>query len=253
MNTARGDVCLPLEFTLAAFRFGHSMARETYALNGLRPPRRLDALVNRRRDAADPLSDRDLLEWGRFFPGLQRSAPTVFARKINPHVVDALHSVVVPDESPIDLSGVPQLRRIDLTVRTLRRGSRATLVSGQEAAAVLGEPVLPTAAFMRDQSTAGQKLRKLDLTRATPLWYYILREAEAVQRGERLGRLGSRVVQDTIEEVMQNDPDSYLSHQRPNWQPARWKFPDRKANVREPLNTVGDLVRLVGDNELLSG
>jgi hypothetical protein len=52
----------------------------------------------------------------------------------------------------------------------------------------------------------------------TPLWYYILREAEVQQNGERLGRVGGRIVAEVLLGLLDNDPLSFLSVQ-PNWTP----------------------------------
>jgi hypothetical protein len=57
----------------------------------------------------------------------------------------------------------------------------------------------------------------------TPLWYYLLKEAElhknqAGQPGRSLGPLGSYLVADVILDALIADPDSYLSV--PNWGPT---------------------------------
>jgi hypothetical protein len=57
----------------------------------------------------------------------------------------------------------------------------------------------------------------------TPLWYYVLKEAElhtngAGQRGRSLGPLGSYLVADVILDALVADPDSYLSV--PDWSPT---------------------------------
>jgi len=49
------EVSLPLEFALAAFRFGHSMVRNNYSLNCYRPNVRLLELINEKKEAADRL------------------------------------------------------------------------------------------------------------------------------------------------------------------------------------------------------
>ena len=45
----------------------------------------------------------------------------------------------------------------------------------------------------------------------TPLWYYILKEAEVHGNGQRLGKVGSRIVAETFVGVLLADPESYLS------------------------------------------
>jgi hypothetical protein len=53
----------------------------------------------------------------------------------------------------------------------------------------------------------------------TPLWYYILKEAEVAPReGEHLGPVGSYIVADVILGALAADTDSYLS--APAWEPT---------------------------------
>ena len=53
----------------------------------------------------------------------------------------------------------------------------------------------------------------------TPLWYYVLKEAEIRQRGERLGEVGGRIVAEVLIGLLEGDPNSYLNMQ-PNWRPT---------------------------------
>ena len=105
--------------------------------------------------------------------------------------------------------------------------------------------------FESDYSPAGLALRKAGLTGNTPLWYYILKEAEH-NGAQHLGRLGSRIVQGTIEEVLQNDRRSYLAEKGAKWKLPSWKFPGAQA-ARGPVATIPALIRLVGEDEPLSG
>jgi hypothetical protein len=54
---------------------------------------------------------------------------------------------------------------------------------------------------------------------ATPLFYYILKEAELREDGLRLGPMGARIVAEVFIGLLQLDPDSYLSVQ-PDWVPT---------------------------------
>jgi hypothetical protein len=53
----------------------------------------------------------------------------------------------------------------------------------------------------------------------TPLWYYVLKEAEAREHGRRLGPVGGRLVAEVLCAVVENDPASYLSVD-PRWTPT---------------------------------
>jgi hypothetical protein len=58
----------------------------------------------------------------------------------------------------------------------------------------------------------------IGLDRATPLWLYVLREAQLVNGGEYLGPVGGRIVAEVMLGLLLADPTSYLS-QQPGWQP----------------------------------
>jgi hypothetical protein len=53
----------------------------------------------------------------------------------------------------------------------------------------------------------------------TPLWYYVLKEAELVEDGLRLGPVGGRIVAEVLIGLLQSDTDSYLV-QKPKWTPT---------------------------------
>lgn len=53
----------------------------------------------------------------------------------------------------------------------------------------------------------------------TPLWYYVLREADVQQDGDRLGQVGGRIVAEVLLGIIDADPDSYRSVYR-SWRPT---------------------------------
>jgi hypothetical protein len=59
---------------------------------------------------------------------------------------------------------------------------------------------------------------KLGLDESTPLWFYVLREAELMADGLHLGPVGGRIVGEVIIGLLQLDPDSYASDAR--WRPT---------------------------------
>jgi hypothetical protein len=62
-------------------------------------------------------------------------------------------------------------------------------------------------------------LSDLGLDRQTPLWFYVLREADVHTAGQHLGPIGGRVVAEVIIGLIDGDPSSYLSLE-PDWTPT---------------------------------
>jgi hypothetical protein len=98
---------------------------------------------------------------------------------------------------------------------TLVRGSRIGLPSGQEACRIARVQSLPDSWIGFDNDD-NKFLRGRGLNEKTPLWYYLLREAEALgirrfRGGECLGPLGSRIVAEVLLGVMNSDPNHYLN------------------------------------------
>ena len=70
----------------------------------------------------------------------------------------------------------------------------------------------------------------------TPLWYYVLKEAEVRENGNSLGDVGSRVIAETILGLLRYDPMSYLNR---GWTPAQGVRLDDGG----PIVTIGDFLR----------
>ncbi|HJU62308.1 MAG TPA: peroxidase, partial [Candidatus Binatia bacterium] len=66
-----------------------------------------------------------------------------------------------------------------------------------------------------------------NLDQSTPLWYYILKEAEVIENGLRLGPVGGRIVGEVIIGLLQLDRQCYLSAE-PGWRPT---LPQRNGQV----------------------
>jgi hypothetical protein len=62
-------------------------------------------------------------------------------------------------------------------------------------------------------------LAPFGLEKNTPLWFYILKEAELMESGLRLGPVGARIVGEVFVGLLKADETSYLATQ-PNWTPV---------------------------------
>ncbi len=92
-----------------------------------------------------------------------------------------------------------------LPQRNLLRQLTWGLPSGQAVAAAMGVDLLTRADLVDIASVHAPFGTK------TPLWYYILAEAELAADGLHLGPVGGRIVAETLTGLLRDDPSSYLS------------------------------------------
>jgi Animal haem peroxidase len=235
-----GRPFMPLEFSGAAYRFGHSMVRERYdynrVFNTLGSPALAAAtlgllfLFTGRGFTSEggnvPIPSNWIIDWRRFFDVGPRELRNI-ARKLDTKLADPLHQL--PGTTP----GQPG----SLAVRNLLRGSRVGLPTGQDVAEAMGLTVLsPNEVASEDD---GSILRQHGFHRRTPLWYYILKEAEVQGEGKRLGGVGSRIVGEVFVGLLEGDKNSFVSKQ-PDWTP---KLPAKDSGDFK----MADVLRFVND------
>jgi hypothetical protein len=201
----KSDAFMPLEFSVAAYRFGHSMVRATYSINdlvrdlpifsGARKPKPLESFHGFR-----PLPDQWKVEW-RFFFDVGGGKSLQASRKIDTKLAAGL--LKLPGERG-DMA--------NLALRNLRRGKALELPAGQDVAAAVGVTPLTK--------------QQLGFDGPAPLWFYVLREAEVQHDGMRLGDTGGRIVAEVLLGLLDQDPLSYLSVE-PTWTP---ELPSKKNN-----------------------
>lgn len=197
--TFTGKPFIPVEFSDGVYRFGHAQVRATYDVNEhLRNCPLFPNLVGIRS-----LTPERQVDWKRMFafPG----APSPLAsRRITPKLVAPLMRL------PEQIVGRPQRPEFSsLAARDLYRGRALDLPSGEAIAQSLG-----LVACTRDE----MKTTTAPWSKETPLWLYVLKEAEVQQQGQRLGELGGRILAEVLIELLRLDPTSFLS--QPSWKPS---------------------------------
>ncbi len=200
------DFRIPVEFNVAVFRFGHSMVRDIYksindhkskvelsAILGLTGPMGLTPPGGRGNTA---LPAEWVISWEHFFLTPLRPGVVNRARKIDTQIAIQLHHL---DEPTIKSFNVPvpgELPEPHLPVRTLLRGFRVDLPSGEDVAGEIARRVPGVKVLTEDEVVSGCHKDiltdpKYGFRNNTPLWYYILKEAEVIHKGRHLGPIGS--------------------------------------------------------------
>jgi hypothetical protein len=243
---------MPVEFSLAAFRFGHSIVRNSYNLNCHTEHVSL-ADLSRQSRMPRRLPETWVIEWGRFFPGwlLRATGDLSPSMPINTSIASQLHAL--PPEMIRQFVPTALPTYSELPVRTLLRGARTQIPSGQEVAKALMAKKRVSRLLNEEELTrqtndrSGPVLKECGLVENTPLFFYILREAEVLRGGRRLGPVGSQIVADVVEGVLRDDRGSYLRCVGPRWTQPQWQFP---SGARKSVISMSDLVELV-DNYVL--
>jgi hypothetical protein len=129
-----------------------------------------------------------------------------------------------------------------LAQRNLVRGYLLSLPTGQSVAQAMGVPVLSETELRQNNSDAvNAALEQGGFLQRTPLWYYVLKEAEVRANGNSLGELGSRLVCETIIGLLVNDRNSYLN-QRGGRDPSEGV----KLDNGDPIVTIRDFLTFAG-------
>jgi hypothetical protein len=256
-TSSRAEFQIPVEFSAAAFRFGHSMVRNEYLINEKHQDASLkDDLLQltgtpgTARRAAPRLPADCVVNWKYFFLIEFKPHEVRHSSAIRTALAEGLHHL----GEQTKLFNVPMVRPIQsashrkiqpkqeprLPVITLLRGARVGLPSGQSMAKKIARQRPGIRTIKDDEIARGpheKTLKEYRFHEDTPLWYYVLKEAEVLQKGARLGPVGSRIVADVITRALVADADSYIRI-NPNWTPS---LPTRDSDPK--MFGMADLLR----------
>jgi hypothetical protein len=200
-----GKAKIPVEFQIV-YRFGHSMVRPSYRANlagddgspffGL-------IFDSEGEGSPDPIdlrggarAPRRFVGWQTFFDfgdGNVRPNKRIDTRLSSP-LFDLPLGAILPGTPPTSLAQRNFLRHLTWS-----------LPSGQSIADEMRVPKLSP----RELNDIG-RIRRSFAT-STPLWFYILREAEVMADGLHLGPVGGRIVGEVFLGLLESDPDSFLN------------------------------------------
>ena len=195
-----GAAWIPLEFADAAYRYGHSQVRDRYQVNRhAEPVPLLPDLLGFR-----PVPAALVVDWPYLFDQPGRP-PAQRAKRIDGRLAAGLIRL------PAAVTGVgSDDDYASLAIRDLQRGQGVGLPSGEALARRLGvEPLTPEEVGL---GPAGWRLE-------TPVWFYLLKEAEHRGAGERLGPVGGRLVGEVLVGIVDADGESYRAVD-PGWRPT---------------------------------
>ena len=202
---------MPLEFSVAVYRFGHTKVRASYDhFNDKQKGGGLDLLFR----PSQRLTDDWIIDWPSF---LDSENPLRFPRPFDTSLTAQLLELV-PTQLP---EPKPQQ---NLAIRNLLRGYILRMPTGQAVAkAIASQGVVPmteaqivsVAKFIPGQS---EVLRETDLLTRTPLWFYILAEAAYYTGGHHLGPVGSTIVAEVLIGVLRQSTYSILADRK--WTPT---------------------------------
>jgi hypothetical protein len=250
----KNDPFIPVEFSVAAYRLGHSMIRPGYRLNDddatllpIFPPPAggegltgFQAMANNRGIDWGRFIDLDVRSYGNANDVVPADAATKkrlqFAYRIDTSVVGPLANLpanVASDAPP------------SLAQRNLLRAFELGLPTGQAVARAMGVPILSDDQIVIGKAVDDPQGGSDPDVRGTiasipalaafkgkcPLWTYILAEASLNKyqielpvnektkiSTPQLGPVGGRIVAEVFLGLMFGDNNSYLSLE-PNWQP----------------------------------
>ena len=215
---------IPLEFSVAAYRHGHSLIRNGYRLNATANGNggvstASDIFENTGTGGmggAATLRDDWVIDWDNF---LDDADPQLATEPLDTALAAGLGNLV--NEPGPFLKNLAQ--------RNLRRGYVLNLPSAQAAIASMPPGQRPNELSANDLRgvPGGNQVDAEGLIGDTPMWFYILAESEVQSGGRQLGELGTMLTAETLVGLVVQDHGSYWNENgsdQGKWQPSDETF-----------------------------
>ncbi len=219
---------IPVEFSVAAYRFGHAMVpMSVQTQQGGSLFELFGAVLGR---GFSPITD------ARAVTDMHEMFETHLGRTVQR--AGRLDTKLASDLLALPAKVDPDGR--SLATRNMVRGQSFLLPAGETVAREIGRSTTEI-----EQISDAARADEPGLRGGTPLWYYILKEADLIGRenldgtrepGEGLGPVGATLVAETIIGLIELDPRSWLGANR-NWRPK-----SRSDDPSVELSSVGHLL-----------
>ena len=248
---------MPLEFAVAAYRLGHSMVRGAYQWNrvfntsgpgglatllqlftftgvagNFQPGSGLPELDDPNSGTVDTLPTNWIVDFRRLYDFTEAGRPDLAAPADGGNVAKRIDTLLVDPLAQLPAgtfggrgSEIPPIQR-NLAFRNLTRANMVRLAGGQQLAAFLGAAPLTEEQILDGNQGAAltglTAAQRAVVSAHTPLWFYILREAEF--NDGRLGAVGGRIVAEVFHRAIEGSRTSIVRD--PSWRPRLG--PDRR-------------------------
>jgi len=214
----------PIEFSVAAYRFGHSQVRRAYVINEQSGKVQVFSATAPDLRGGSALPANRVIHWGEFFadiPLVDTDGNIInIGRRIDTLISSGLFVLPIP--------GAEATGSNVLAFRNMSRSVFYALPSGQSVAAELGLPVISPATLNLGPG----------FETGTPLWYYVLAESQQVENGTHLGPVGSTIVAAGFKAAVKNG-DTMTKGRTDGTQLALLRGPDGTMTVSDLLVFAG--------------
>ena len=208
---SQGHLEMPIEFSVAAYRFGHTLVRDRYQPNS---KIKSIELFKEMSNGFEFIKPELTIEWVHLFETGRFCKSKAIDHLLADELIELPDNVVGADTKP---------RERSLAFRNLVRGRSLGLPTGQSVAQALAEAGYPIdcEVDLKLSLLGGWKglsaSVKKELTDSLPLFFYLLRESGVVNKGKRLGPTASAILLEVFGGILINCKPSFLNA---NWSPA---------------------------------